>query len=222
MAGLSTREQCPFFELELQLHCVKEKWLSVTSKDGDDSYYSLDGALDAANEKASNNNLIVSGPMVVCYLKELGNQMHSKLTRGKITGIQSSSSILIPWQVMLNIMRLIKGYGGKVVAETKKNKEKLFTVTISHENCSGKVWHSKRCGRNLLSKRKYSKQRTSEDPNKKFKYSGCSKVVVTNSTPIIVSYQTKTQKAVMSFYVQRYDEQNYALDAALQAKLNRE
>ena len=144
MAGLSTREQCPFFELELQLHCVKEKWLSVTNKDGDDNYYSLDGALDAANEKASNNNLIVSGPKVACYLKELGNQMHSKLTRGKITGIQSSSSILIQWQVMLNIMRLIKRYGWKVVAETKKNKEKLFTVTISGENCSGKVWHSKR------------------------------------------------------------------------------
>ena len=136
---------------------------------------------------------------------------------------QTSHTTVVSMVVETNSSARLEVPLSSVVAETKKNKEKLFTVKTSDENCSCNVWHSKRCGKkNLLSKQKFSKQRTSVDPSSKFKYSGCSKMVVTNSTPIIVSYQTKTQKAVMSFYVQHYDELNYALDAALQAKLNRE
>ena len=63
--------------------------------------------------------------------------MFSKLCRGKATGVQSGSPVLILWQVMVNIMLLIKGYGGSVKAELKGgSKEKLFTVTINTENCA--------------------------------------------------------------------------------------
>ena len=63
--------------------------------------------------------------------------MFSKICRGKATGIQSGSHVLIPWQVMVNIMLLIKGYGGSVNSKLKGGcKEKMFTVTINTENCA--------------------------------------------------------------------------------------
>ena len=87
-------------------------------------------------ERSTHAKLIVSGPMVDTYLKELGNLMLNKLSRGKITGIQATAPLLVPWQVMVNIIRLIKGYGGEVLAEQKKNKEKEITINILNESCS--------------------------------------------------------------------------------------
>ena len=84
--------------------------------------------------------------------------MFSKLCRGKATGVQSGSPVLISWQVMVNIMLLIKGFGGSVKAKLKGgSKEKLFTVNINTENCARKVYNLRRCGNNLLSKRKFVK-----------------------------------------------------------------
>ena len=137
--------------------------------------------------------------------------MFSKLCRGKATGVQSGSPVLIPWQGMVNIMLLIKGYGGSVEAKLKGgSKEKLFTVTINTENCARKVYNLRRCGKNLLSKRKFVKS-----ADRKFVYSGCCKIVVTGITPITISYYTMTQKASLSFCIQRYDDQNFALDAQI-------
>ena len=100
--------------------------------------------------------------------------MYSKMCRGKATGIQSGSPVLIPWQAMVNIMLLIKGYGGNVKAKLKGgSKEKLFTVTINTENCSRKVFHLRKCGKNLLSKRKFA-----ENADGRFVFSGCCKIVV--------------------------------------------
>ena len=50
--------------------------------------------------------------------------MLSRLSKGKLTGIQQSSTILIPWQVYVNIIRLIKGYGGNIAAKLKKKQRK--------------------------------------------------------------------------------------------------
>ena len=193
---------------------VQSKWESVIDKS--DDFYSFDGILDGALEKKCNSRLIVSGPLVDVYLKELGGIMFSKLCRGKATGVQSGSPVLILWQVMVNIM--IKGYGGSVKAKLKGgSKEKLFTVTINTENCARKIYNLRRCGKNLLSKRKFV---TSADG--KFVFSGCLKIVVTGVTPIIISYYTKTQKASLSFCIQRYDDQDFALNAPLQSRLNGE
>ena len=70
-----------------------------------------------------------------------------------------------------------------------------------------------------MSRRRYVK--SAEDPMK-YIYNGCSKVVVTHNTPLVLSYETKSQKVVMTFYVQRYDKDNVATNAALQAKINAE
>ena len=212
----SVREKCQWFDLELKVTEVQGKWESLI--DLPEEFYSSNGTLDGALEKKCNSRLVVSGPLVDVYVKEMGGIMFSKLCRGKATGIQSGSPVLIPWQIMVNIMLLTKGYGGSVEAKLKGGgKEKLFTVIIDTENCARKVYYLRRCGKNLLSKRKFVKN---ADGN--FVYSGCCKIVVTRITPITISYYTKTQKASLSFYIQRYDDQDFALDAPLQSRLNGE
>ena len=53
-------------------------------------------------------------------------------------------------------------------------------------------------------------------------YAGFSKVVITNMSPMKMIYHTETQKALLSFYIQRYNHEDVAVDAALQSRLNGE
>ena len=57
--------------------------------------------------------------------------MFSKLCRGKATGVQSGSPVLIPWQVMVNIMLLIKGYGGSVETKLKGGSKESCLLSLS-------------------------------------------------------------------------------------------
>lgn len=215
----SERETCHWYELELKLHHVRKEWKEATYLG--DTFYSLDGALDPSAEKDTHSNLMVSGPILDTYIKELGSFMLNKLSRGKVTGITQSPSLLLPWQAMVNVIKLAKRYGAEVQAETKKNKEKKITITITSDECSGNIWHPKRCGKNFLKKRFYVKCPPSDDTSK-FAYNGCSKVVITKRTPLVLFYCTKKQKVFMTFYVQRYSSEGMSVDAALQAKLNTE
>ena len=101
--AFSQRENCHWFELELKTRFVENQW---------------------QNEKAAHAKLIVSGPMVDCYIKEFASQMMSRLSRGKHTGIMSISQTLIPRQVMVQIIRLIKQYGGHVTSIATKKRRK--------------------------------------------------------------------------------------------------
>ena len=211
---MSVREDCHWFDFELQLHHVQDAWETVTEKK-EEQFYSYDCELDSKVEKKVNTQLIVSGPMIDVYLKELGSQILHKLYREKTTGIVQTNSLLIPWQVWVNIMRLIKLYGGKISAEAKKSsKEKVFTSSLS-DSCCHKVWHIKRCNKNFLSRRRFIKDITGL-----YVYNGCSNVVISGKTPLILTYKTKTQKVTCTYYIQSYDKDAVAIDAALQRKLN--
>ena len=69
-----------------------------------------------------------------------------------------------------------------------------------------------------MSKGKFSKSLPPND----YEYAGCSKVVVTSHTPLVLSYETKSQKVVITLCIERYDKNDIAVDAALQSKLNAE
>jgi hypothetical protein len=69
----STREACPWFELELNLHMVNDQWKDLINSD--ENFYSLDGALNSSIEREVNTQLIVAGPMLDTYIKELGSTM---------------------------------------------------------------------------------------------------------------------------------------------------
>ena len=98
--AFSQRENCPWFELQLKTHFFEKQWQNELA-DMEDSYFSINWELNSRIEKAAHAKLIVSGPMVDCYIKEFANQMMSRLSRGKHTWIMSTSQTLIPWQVMV-------------------------------------------------------------------------------------------------------------------------
>jgi len=54
------------------------------------------------------------------------------------------------------------------------------------------------------------------------RYDGCAKVVVWLYTPMKFDYNTKTQRLVVSFFIQRYDKDDIAVDQTLQALINQE
>ena len=54
------------------------------------------------------------------------------------------------------------------------------------------------------------------------KYAGRAAVVVSNSTPLIFDYNMKQEKLTLTFYVQRYNRDDFSLDLRLQALINQE
>ena len=113
--SLSQRENCRWHVLEMKLHHVEKKWEGCL-EELDEEFYNCDGEFAATIERKTHSNLIVSGLIVDVYIKDLGSMMLSRLSKGRLTGIQQSSTILIPWQVYVNKIKLIKAYGGNVAA----------------------------------------------------------------------------------------------------------
>ena len=178
---------------------VDGKWQSLiefTDEEMEEVFYSLNGELDAAVEKKWNSRLVVCGPLIHDYILEFGSGMLNRLQRGKITGIQSTNLVMVPWTIMVNLTQLAKGYGAELNI-TKKHHEKLFKVHINTEYTGRKIWNFKRCNKNFLSNRRCITDASGADV-----YSGCSNVVITPRTPIIITYITKTKKASLSFYIQ--------------------
>ena len=62
------------------------------------------------------------------------------------------------------------------------------------------------------------------DPVSKVKetiYSGCAEVVFSINTPLRIDYAYSTSKATITFYVQRYDKDDFCVDASLQKIINK-
>ena len=93
-----------------EITSCREKWEGYLDE-LDEEFYNCYGECDATIERKTHSNLIVSGPMVDVHIKELGSMMLVKLSKRRLTGIQQSSTILIPSEVYINIIKLIKGYG---------------------------------------------------------------------------------------------------------------
>ena len=114
-------------------------------------------------------------------------------------------------------MRLVQGYGGVISPKTKKGtKEKVFSIEFTEECCKS-IWNVARCKAKYMSKRFFLK-----GADDKYFYNGCSNVVVSKNTPMMATYKTVTQKVTLSFYVQRYDLNDHAMDLPLQSRLNQD
>ena len=89
---LLQRENCRWHMLEMKLHHVETKWEGCL-EELDEQFYNCDGEFDATIERKTHSNLIVSCPMVDVYIKGLGSMMLSRLSKGRLTVIQQSSTI---------------------------------------------------------------------------------------------------------------------------------
>ena len=109
----------------------------------------------------------------------------------------------------MNIIKLIKGYGGNIAAKLKKKQRKKHHHNTTYSELCKKDLECKELWEKFLVKRKVFQIFAPND----YEYAGCSKVVVTSHTPLVLSYETKSQKVVITFYIQRYDKNDIAVDA---------
>ena len=109
---------------------------------------------------------------------------------------------------------LLFDYGG-----TLKSDKANMSVTIESFDNASKVFSPVRFfGSNFLKKRHFDKVK--ENGRNILKYSGRAAVVVGKSIPLLFEYNMKQQKLTTTFYVQRYDKEDFSLDLRLQALIN--
>ena len=168
--------------------------------------------LDPVLEELTGNKLELVGPMLDGFLKEIGTLILSKLARSRMTGLMAPISLFMPYSIFKHVWVLISGYGGDV--HTSKDGLKISLIVNKYQTAE-KVWSPARfSGENFLLKRNFEK--IPENGRMVYHYKGKATVVITNNTPLKIDYSVKQQKAVVTFYVQRYDKDDFAVDAGLQ------
>ena len=143
---------------ELQLSMFEGEWYKKNVIN-DNTDYSMSKTLTGDSEKVVGNHLILSGPLVDSYLKQVGNAMSLKLSR-KTTGLATPINVFIPWQVANHILSICTGYGAevKVINDQKNKNRNKVIVFIAKEDSAQKIFNPKRFdGTYFLTKRKYSR-----------------------------------------------------------------
>ena len=171
--------------------------------------------LDPVLEKLTGNKLELVAPMLDGFIREIGNQMSANLGRPRMTGLMTPFELFMPFQIFKQLWAIVQGYGGN--AETSKDGERV-TLKISRPQTAAKIWCPARfSGENFLARRHF--ERIPENGRLIQHYNGKSLVVVTQATPIRMDFSVKHQVKT-TFYVQRYDRNDFAKDANLQKIMN--
>ena len=167
--------------------------------------------LDPILEERCLNKLELAGPLVDGYLKQIGEGIMSKLGRSRNTGLMPPVRLYVPFNIFRHICNLCIGYGSSL--ESLRGKHMSFAIT-SVENASKIFSPARFSGGNILKKRQF--QKVAENGRSVLQYKGKAIVLVSESTPILFKYSTKQEKLLITFYVQRYDRDDFALDLQLQ------
>ena len=198
---------------------VEAEWLkSVRSTDSKlKPNYGM-GNMDSSHEEVVGNKLELVGPMLDSYLKEIGKSVKNKLCRSNCTGLVSPIALFMPWVIFKHLMVLATGYGGDF-NQTKDGKS--YSVTFIDFDSLFKVFSPARFdGENFMKYRVFRKEPDQETGKPTSTYKGRAAVVVSKNTPLIFRYSLKDSKVQVSFYVQRYTENDFAVDASLQTLVN--
>ena len=193
---------------------VEKLWLDAVWKCKEKPNYGMRN-LDAILEERASNKLELTGPLIDGFLRELGKAIHAKLGRSRNTGLMPPVRLFVPYAILRHIFNIAVGYGGKLT-----NDKKIMSVTIETFENASKVFAPVRfSGSNFLKKRHFEKVK--ENGRNIFKYSGRAAVVVSKSTPLLFEYNMKQQKLTTTFYIQRYNKEDFSLDLRLQALINK-
>ena len=77
-------------------------------------------------------------------------------------------------------------------------------------------------GQDVLRKRYFSQQPKSKAKAKPSSvYKGRSAIVVSEDTPFVVEYNLKNQRAMVTFYIQRYTAEDFVFVKSLQSLMNK-
>lgn len=171
--------------------------------------------LDPIFEERASNKLELTGPLIDGYLQEIGKGMFSKLGRSRNTGLMPPIKLFVPYTIFHHICNVCVGYGGCLT-----NDKTSMSVTIKTFTNASKVFSPVRfLGQNFLKKRHFNKTKVND--RNMLTYAGRAAVVVDKATPLMLEYKTKQQKLTVTFYVQRYDRSDFAMDSRLQALMNK-
>ena len=109
-------------------------------------------------------------------------------------------------------MTLARGYGCEVAVSGKGKK---IDIVIEKQTSARKIFCPSRfSAQNYLQKRKFKKA------DGKYHYIGRSSVVVTRNTPITLHYNMTSNRLTLTAFIQRYTEENFAIDSQLQKLMN--
>jgi len=195
---------------------IERSWIkSVRKADRKPNYGMLN--MDSQLEEVVGNKLELVGPVLDSYLLELAKGLKSKLTRSKATGLVNPISLFIPWPIFRHILTLCRGYSGDV--ETTNNGTKHLLILTQMKSLKRMFSPARFSGQTMFATRHFKKV-PSEAGGTKSVYNGKSLVVVTKRTPFSIDYTMKNQKASVSFYIQRYTADDFALDSTLQTLMN--
>ena len=175
------------------------------------------GQMLSKHEEVVGMKAELMGPIIDQYLKEVAQMMYQKLSRSKATGLMAPVKLFISWNICQHILVLASGYGGELTLEKKGQ---LLYVTFSKQESLFKVFNPARFSvENFLKHRHFGKG-LDEDGKMCQIYKGRAAVVVSEKTPLKFKFSMKDQKLECQFYVQRYTEQDFAIDSNLQVLLN--
>ena len=115
-------------------------------------------------------------------------------------------------------MTLARGYSGDVHTSQKGTKHYLYFPKMDTVK---KLFSPARfCGETFFAYRHFKKEKCLESQKLISVYNGRSTIVVSELTPFCIDYNMKNQRASLTFYIQRYSANDYAIDAHLQSLMN--
>ena len=140
--------------------------------------------------------------------------MSSKLGRSRQTGLMPPCRIYMPYNIFKHLANISRGYG----ADCTVNKTNM-TLEITSLSSAYKIFSPARFGgENLLKRRHF--QKVVLKGRCIFQFKGRAAVIVSKVTPIVMEYSFKKEKLTISFYIQRYDKDDFAIDLSLQTLVN--
>ena len=107
---------------------------------------------------------------------------------------------------------------GLLLKPSKRKPKKKYSLLLYLVKSVGEKYGASKDARKIFSpEKKYQRNETGM-----YEYSSRSTIVITERMPVVITYNTGKQKAGLSFYIQSYDNQDIAVDAMLQARINGE
>ena len=196
---------------------VERQWLKAVRKAKKKPNYGMLN-MDSQLEEVVGNKLELVGPMIDSYLREIGRSIKCKLSMSKATGLVNPVSLFIPWSVFRHVLILVRGYSGDVHSIRNGSKHVL---TLTKMDSVRKLFSPARfSGETFFAHRHFKRVPSKAGGKTESIYNGKSTIVVTESTPFCMSYDMKTQRVIVTFYIQRYTAEHFVIDSSLQALMN--
>ena len=163
------------------------------------------------------------GPLIDSFLQHLGKKIRRKLGSRRLAGLMSPASVFVPKELANYVTILLIRYGGKL-----RNSDDAANVEFNDIDGLKNVFAAERFdGVSVLKRRHFIRIPVAQEENQKrrrrcliSRYNGHGTVVCSEHCPAVITYQKRTKKLLVNYYVQQYDANGIALNANLQSLLN--